>query len=541
MNKLLFYLVFLTFILGCQSKQKADLLFFNGHIQTVDATFKEVEAFVVSEGKIIALGNQKDLLEKYKADSQINLQGKFVYPGLIDAHCHFYGLGLFLQMVDLTQAKDFHDAVNMCMKFYARQQKNYLLGRGWDQNKWAGKSYPVNEELNNAFPDVPVLLKRIDGHAAIANDVALKLAHLTIYSKIAGGMLIQKNGKLTGVLIDNAVDLVERIMPVPSYKEKIKALMEAQHACLHYGLTSVQDAGLEPEIIDLIDSLQKTGMLKIRIDAMVSLTAANLALYLAKGVIIKERLQVNSFKMYADGALGSRGACLLKPYHDVPGYSGFLLISIADMESYIVKLAASPFQLNVHAIGDSTNRLILDLFAKVSPQIKNRRWRIEHAQIVDPEDIDKFGKSGVVPSVQPTHATSDMTWAIERIGAERIKHAYAYRSLLKQSGWLPLGTDFPVEAISPFYTFDAAVSRKDANGFPIYGFQIEEALTRKEALKGMTTWAAKAAFEEHKKGMLAPGMFADFIVLDVDLLKDDLHKIRAAKPTATYLDGIQIK
>ncbi len=531
----------LLVICSCAQKQPADALFYNGRIQTVDSVFNESEAFVVKDGKIVELGTQKELLNKYKADTQVNLNGQYVYPGLIDAHCHFYGLGLFMQRVDLTGAKDFKEAVSLCMKFYARQQKNYLLGRGWDQNKWPDKAFPTNEELNHAFPDVPVLLKRIDGHAAIANDYALNLAHLNIQTKIDGGELLQQNGKLTGLLIDNAVDLVENVMPKPSLKEKIKALMEAQATCFEFGLTSVQDAGLDPDLIELIDSLQTLGLLKIRVNAMVSLTPANLEYYLKKGIIIKDRLQVNSFKMYGDGSLGSRGACLLKPYYDLPEHTGFLLTSIPDMELYVNKLANSRFQLNTHAIGDSTNRVLLELIAKAGIKMKDRRWRIEHAQVVDPIDRIRFGALGIVPSVQPTHATSDMYWAEERLGAARLQNAYAYKSLLNQLGWLPLGTDFPVEAVSPFYTFDAAVSRKDANGFPLIGFQIKEALTREEALKGMTLWAAMAAFEEGKKGSLTTGKFADFIVLDVNLMKDDLHKIRNAKPLAVYLNGERVK
>ncbi len=541
MNRIIIYLIFLIPFLSCNSKKHADVLFVNGHFQTVDSVFTEVEAMAVRDGRILALGSVTALKSQINADTIIDLEGNHIYPGLIDAHCHFYGLGMYMQRVDLKEAKNFEDAVDMAIHFYSRQQKNYLLGRGWDQNKWPGKGYPTNDALNHAFPDIPVLLKRVDGHAAIANDYALKLANLNAKSTVSGGELLVKDGKLTGVLIDNAVDLVELIMPKPSLKEKIRALMDAQSACFNFGLTSVQDAGLDPEIIDLIDSLQQTGLLQIRINAMVSLTSDNLKLYLSKGPVYKERLHVNSFKMYADGSLGSRGACLLEPYTDFPGHYGFLLTSMDQMDDYIRQIANSPFQLNTHAIGDSSNRVILNRYGKVMDKIKDKRWRIEHAQVVNSGDLKLFGQYAVIPSVQPTHATSDMYWASERLGNDRIKEAYAYKSLLKQLGWMPLGTDFPVESVSPFFTFDAAVSRKDANGIPINGFQINESLTREQALMGMTIWAAKAAFEEEQKGSLKVGKFADFVVLKENLLKDNLYQIRNTKALATYQNGIKVK
>lgn len=541
MFRIVIILICLLNLLSCDSKKQIDILFVNGHFQTMDSLLNEVEAVAVSHGKIVAIGSQTELSKEFKPDSVIDLKGNFVYPGLIDAHCHFFGLGRFLQMVDLTGTKNFHEAVDQCIHFYSRQQKNYLLGRGWDQNKWPDKSYPVNDELNSAFPDIPVLLKRVDGHAAIANDCALKLAHITIKSKIDGGEFLISKGKLSGVLIDNAVDLVEKIIPQASLNENIQALLDAQKACFDYGLTGVQDAGLEPEWIDLIDSLQQAGILKMRIYAMVSLTPENLSLYLKKGPVNKDLLHVSSFKMYGDGALGSRGACLMQPYSDMAGHYGFLLTPPDQMEKYIQQIANSPFQLNTHAIGDSANRLILTMYSHVKEKITDRRWRIEHAQVIHAKDFDLFKQFGVVPSVQPTHATSDMGWAVERLGKERLLNAYAYKTLLNQLGWIPLGTDFPVEAVSPFYTFDAAVSRQDASGFPIGGFQIQNGLTREEALRGMTIWAAKAAFEEDRKGSLSVGKFADFVVLKENLLKDNLVKIRNAKAIETYLNGVKVK
>jgi predicted amidohydrolase YtcJ len=316
----------------------------------------------------------------------------------------------------------------------------------------------------------------------------------------------------------------------------------AQKHCFDYGLTSVTDAGLELNSIHVLDSLQQSGTLKIRIYAMVSLNDENLKEALKIGTYKTDLLNVSSFKMYADGALGSRGACLLHPYSDDVKNSGFLLTSPSKIQKYIYQIAASNFQLNTHCIGDSSNRLVLKFYSQYLSKNNDRRWRIEHAQVVHPEDIAKFKDYKIVPSVQPTHATSDMEWADERLGEGRIKNAYAYQILLKQNQWLALGTDFPIEHVSPFYTFYAAIARQNENGKPVQGFNPENALTREQALKGITIWAAKAAFEENEKGSIEANKFADFIICELDLLNEkDLLKIRNMKPKQVFMGGVKVK
>lgn len=526
---------------SCNLKEKVDAIYYNGQVYTVDSLLNKQEAFAVKEGKFVAVGSNSFIESKYESTVTVDLKQQYVYPGLVDAHSHFYGLGRFMQMVDLTGAKSWNECIERCKKFYETNKTSLLLGRGWDQNLWREKDFPTNEKLNELFKNIPVILKRVDGHAAIVNDFTLGLASINNKTKLSGGMVILNKNKPTGVLIDNAVDLVENVLPEISLNDKIKALNIAEKHCFDYGLTSVCDAGLELPIIHLIDSLHQKSLLNMRVYAMVSLNNQNLKEALKIGVYKTEKLNVSSFKMYADGALGSRGACLLHPYSDDVHNKGFLLTDINKMKSYILQIASSKFQLNTHCIGDSSNRIILNLYSKALPNNNDRRWRIEHAQVVSPSDMKLFKEYKIIPSVQPTHATSDMVWAKDRLG-NRITHAYAYQRLLEQNNWLPLGTDFPVEHVSPFYTFYAAVARKDSEGKPNQGFNIENSLTREQALKGITIWAAKAAFEENEKGSITPNKLADFIVTNIDLLNEkDLMKIRNLKPNAVYLNGKKVK
>ncbi len=541
-TKTIFFTIIVILFTACTSKQKADFIFFNGKVNTVDSNMAVNEAFAIKDGKFIGVGTNEYINSNFESLQKIDLHQQIVYPGLIDAHSHFYGLGNFMQMVDLTGAKSWDECVERCQKFYALHKPSVLLGRGWDQNIWADKKFPTNEKLNELFGNIPVMLKRVDGHAALVNDYVLKLANININTKLNGGLVITANNKPTGILIDNAVDLAEAVIPEISLSDKVKALKLAQQHCYEYGLTSVTDAGLDLPIIHLIDSLQQSGTLNMRVYAMVSLNNHNLQEALKIGVYKTEKLNVSSFKMYADGSLGSRGACLTKPYNDDTHNHGFLLTDIHKMRAYVLQIANSKFQLNTHCIGDSGNRFVLNLYSKVLPKNNDRRWRIEHAQVIDSSDFELFAKHSIIPSVQPTHATSDMVWAKDRLGNQRLKFAYAYQMLLKQNNWLPLGTDFPVEYVSPFYTFYAAVARKDANGIPTSGFNMENALTREQALKGITIWAAKAAFEENEKGSIETGKFADFIITDTDLLTEqDLLKIRNLKPKQVFLGGIKVK
>lgn len=533
-------LLLAPFLISCNVKQKVDLIVYNATVYTVDSTFSIAEAVAIKNGKILAVGTNKELQRDYEAKEQVDAQGKFIYPGFIDAHAHFFGYGLSLQTINLIDTKSWAEVLQKTQLFATQHPEGWLVGRGWDQNDWENKQFPTKEKLDELFPDRPVLLSRVDGHAAIANQLALETAGIKPGDMLAGGLIAVKDGKLTGLLIDNAVDLVKNKIPLPDAALRSKALLDAQKNCFAAGLTTIADCGLDHEDVSFIDSMQQAGKLDMRLYVMLSDAQKNYDFLFAKGKIKTDRLNVRGFKIYGDGALGSRGACLLQPYSDMPHQHGFLLQDPVHFDSIAAKLHAKGFQMCTHAIGDSGNRTILNIYAKYLRGKNDLRWRIEHAQVVNEQDFSLFGDNSIIPSVQPTHATSDMYWAGERLGRERVKNAYAYKKLKEQNGCLPLGTDFPVEDISPLKTFYAAVFRVDDAGFPEGGYQAENALTPEEALRGMTIWAARAAFEEHEKGSIQTGKLADFVILDTDLMKADATQVKKAKVIATYVGGKKV-
>ena len=534
-------LIFSVTLISCSQKKKIDLLVYNAVVYTVDSTFSRAEALAIDKGRILEVGTSADLQGKYDASNEMDVKGKFIYPGFIDAHAHFFGYGLGLRELNLAGTESWEDIITRLNDFSKNFSKNeWLIGRGWDQNDWSSKEFPDNKKLNEEFPDQPVFLTRIDGHAAIANQKALELAGIKAGDKLTGGEVEVKNGKLTGILIDNAVDLVSSKIPPPSGRRIKEGLLNAQQNCFAVGLTTIDDCGLDYQAILFIDSLQKRGDLKMRIYAMLSDNKPNYDFLFKNGKIKTDRLNVRAFKVYADGALGSRGACLLAPYNDKPHWSGFLLSSQQHFDSIAQILVQKGFQMCTHAIGDSGNRTMLKIYGKYLKGKNDLRWRIEHSQVIAERDFRLFGEYSIIPSVQPTHATSDMYWAASRLGNERIKGAYAYKQLLRQNGWIPLGTDFPVEDISPFKTFYAAVVRKDAKGWPDNGFQFENALTREEAIRGMTLWAAKSNFEETEKGSLEKGKLADFIIADKDLMKAAASELPGINVLATFLGGEKV-
>ncbi|MDA7731334.1 amidohydrolase [Flavobacteriaceae bacterium] len=525
-------LILIVLFISLQScKKSVDFIAFNGNIYTVNSDFNTASAFAVNDGKFVDIGNE-EILSKYNTNQKIDLNGSTVLPGLIDAHCHFYGLGLNQSMIDLTGTNSF----NEILEKISNKDNNIIRGRGWDQNDWKIKEFPNKEELDLIYPNTPVILERIDGHAYLVNQKALDIAGIDINTKSTNGTLLSKKGKLTGVLIDGPMSLIDNSFGEISLDNKIKALVSAQEICFKNGLTTVDDAGLSKDIIMLIDSLQKKELLKMRVYAMISNSENDVNYFIENGPIKTNSLNVRSVKVYGDGALGSRGATLKKPYSDDKHNYGKLVTSYKDIKDLANKLAEANFQMNTHAIGDSTINLLIDTYSKVLETKTDPRWRIEHSQIIDINDIKGYNNK-ILPSVQPTHATSDMYWAEERVGSKRIKGAYAYKALLEKSKVIGLGTDFPVEKVNPFHTFYASVSRKDLNDYPEKGFEFENALSREETLKGMTIWAAYLNFEEKEKGSIEKGKFADFIIIDRDIMKVEINKTPETKVLKTYLSG----
>lgn len=531
-------------VLLCSSciNQRVDLVVHHAQIYTVNEAFATAEAMAVQDGKIVAVGTNDEILKNYQADSVVDAKGATIYPGFVDAHAHFLGYGQSLYAVDLMFANSWEEVLERVQAFVATHPGNgWIRGRGWDQNRFPGKAFPTNAELNALFPDRPVLLERVDGHASIANDKALQIAGVKAGQTMVGGDFVVAGGKLTGLLIDNAVGVVERNVPPATQEDYKNWLTAAQQNCFATGLTTITDCGLSPNDIDMIDALQKSNDLKMRLYVMLSdKPSSYTSSYFTNGGYTTDRLMVKGVKVYGDGALGSRGAALLAHYSDQPGWGGFLLSSQAHFDSVAAKLINTDFQMCTHAIGDSANRVVLKVYEKYLKGKNDKRWRVEHAQILNPIDFDYFGKYSIIPSVQPTHATSDMYWAGDRLGAERLKGGYAFQQLLKQNGWLPLGTDFPVEEINPFKTFLAAVARQDAKGFPAGGFQMENALTREQTIRGMTIWAAKANRMEKQVGSIEVGKKADFILLDKDLMKVPTDSILHVKVLKTYSNGERV-
>jgi predicted amidohydrolase YtcJ len=416
-------LISISLIMACSERQKVDLIVTNATIYTVDSVFSTSQSMAVSHGIIVGLGSNQDISSKYISEKTIDASGKYIYPGLIDPHCHFLGYGLTLSNASLSGSKTWDEVVERLVEHQKEFPSSWVQGRGWNQNEWDVKEFPTNEKLDKAFPDKPVYIVRVDGHAVVVNSIALKMAGVNENTKIDGGSLIKVNGKLTGVLVDNAIELVRTSIPEIDRVTKEKALLKAQENCFAVGLTSVSDAGTDLNDVLLMDSLQKSGRLKMRMYAMLNPTAENFNHFLSKGVYTTDQITVRSIKLFADGALGSRGALLLQPYTDAPEVKGLQVETNDKLIAFCEKAAAAGYQVNTHCIGDAAVRLMLDIYSNFLKPSNDFRWRIEHSQVVDPNDLPRFGELKIIPSVQTTHATSDMNWADERLG-DRVKYMH---------------------------------------------------------------------------------------------------------------------
>lgn len=513
MKVLSFFTILLLFT-SCFKGEEADLIIHNAKIHTMDDEMNEFEAMAIKDGKIIELGAERKILNKYSAENEIDAQGRDVYPGFTDAHGHMLSYAEQKLSVDLVGCKSMAQLIVRTEKYQQKFNRDIIVGRGWDQSLWGDKEMPNYDQLNVAFPNTPVCLYRIDGHALLANQAMLKLAGITENTKVEGGIIHLKDGKPSGILVDNAMNLVISKIPAYASEEVMKALSEVEQELFMYGITSVHEAGIDYEDIDLFKKMIDKYGFSLEVYAMLMPSQENVSFAKKNGIYKHKNLSIRSFKVVGDGALGSRGAFLKKEYSDQHNHFGVLTTTPDAMRSVAKLCLETGYQMNTHAIGDSTNRILLELYQIAYEKNKDHRWRIEHAQVVDPKDFDLFAKFGVIPSVQPTHAVSDQRWAEARLGKERMKGAYAYNSLLKSNGILAIGTDFPIENIDPFMSIFSATERKNSDNFPANGFYKEEAITLEECLKGMTIWAAISAFEDNRLGSLEVGKDATFAIFE---------------------------
>lgn len=532
-------LVLLIFSQACNYQHmEADLIIHNATIYSVDEQWSTYQAMAIKDGKIIGLGAERDILNKYKAKERFDAAKQAVYPGFIDAHCHFIWQGSMLNQVDLTGITSLEETLER-LKNKSPNRGEWVLGRGWDQNLWEGQEFPNADMLDALFPETPVYLVRIDGHAAWVNSAALKIANIKGEEEVTGGKVLTKDGKPTGILIDRAIELVSSHIPQESEEETAKLIQQTEKLCFASGITALTDAGLPVETIRTLMKLDRAGGLKMNINQMV-LPGPDAEAFLREGHHHTDHISVRSFKLFADGALGSRGALLLEPYTDDPENSGLMLNPMDEYEHWAQICKETGYQLCTHAIGDSANRMVLDLYARHLEKGNDARWRIEHTQIVAPEDINKFGEYNIIPSIQPTHATSDMGWAEERLGPERLKTAYAFEQLRQQLGLVALGTDFPIEQIDPLATFYSAVFRSQLGSTDTTAFLPDNALSRKDALRGMTIWAAIAQFQENERGTISVGKQADLVILNRDLMKAPQSAFQNIEVVATFIKGEKV-
>lgn len=531
---------------SAQTGGAADLIVVNARIHTADAARPQAQALAVRDGRIIFVGSTLEAEALAGRNTErLDVGGRTVVPGLVDAHGHLTGLGELLSIVDLRGTRSYDEVVARIAEQARRLAPGtWVRGRGWDQNDWPTTAMPTHDALSRAVPDHPVILERVDGHATIANAAALARAGIdrTTPDPEGGRILNGADGEPTGVLIDNAGLLVTSQVPAPS-REELRTRTLAAIAALHgYGVTGVHDAGVLPAELAAYESLAREGRFDLRNYVMVAGDTASLAAAYRRGpqtALYDGRLWIRAIKLQADGALGSRGAALLDPYADEPDNRGLLLTSRERLDTVAAEALRRGFQLNVHAIGDRANRMVLDAFeqALAARPTADHRFRVEHAQILTPADIPRFAELGVIPSMQGSHQTSDMYWAPERIGFARSLGAYAWRSLLETGVIIPNGSDFPVESPDPLISFHSFVTRQDADGFPPGGWFGAQATSREEALLSMTLWPAYAAFMEREAGSLTPGKFADFVVLDRDIMSVPADEILGTRVLRTVLGG----
>jgi predicted amidohydrolase YtcJ len=550
-NALLVSTALIPLSLASQSKPAgpADLIVVNARVYTVDDGHPMVTALAVKDGRFLFAGSESEVRTLASPRTRVvDAHGNVVIPGMVDAHAHLLGLGTSLRDVQLAGSRSYDEVIaRVVERAKTAKPGEWVLGRGWDQNLWPDKKFPTHEALSRAVPDNPVVLTRIDGHARLANAAAMRAARVTAATRDPEGGRIERfpDGSPTGVFVDNANSLVDRAIPDLTTAQETDAILAAVAETNKWGLIGIHDAGVSKGTIDIYESLARNGRFNLRNYVLVAGDTADVNHYTAIGprsALYNGHVWVRAIKLYADGALGSRGAALLEPYSDDPQNTGLLVTPPAELQRIATLALRRGFQVGVHAIGDRGNRIVLDAYEAALKAVPtaDHRFRIEHSQVISPQDIPRFAKLGVIPSMQASHQTSDMRWAESRVGPERIKGAYAWRSLLNTGVIIPDGSDFPVEQVNPLISFHSAVSRQDETNWPEGGWYPAQAMTRAEALKAMTIWPAYAAFQEKLMGSITPGKYADFVILDRDIMTVPASEILGTHVVSTWIGGKQV-
>lgn len=527
--------ILLTFT-SCYKGESADLVIHNAKIYTLDGELNVYEAVAIRDGKIIELGPNRQILNKYSAEQTIDAQMRPIFPGFIDAHGHLYSQAQLDLQVDLNHTSSKKEIID---RLKSKEKVNgWIQGRGWDHSLWTKDTLLNNNFINKAFPNTPIFIKRLDGHAALVNQKAIEITGIDSITTIEGGLIERKDNEMTGLLLDNAIELITQQIPQLDEATMVNALINAQKNCIKYGITGVHEAGVYAEGRDIFIKATESEDWDLPLYLMLFPTDENLDFAQQEGHYENKYLTIRSFKMVADGALGSHGACLIHPYNDQPVSHGIMTTQLEKIKETCQVAKALDYQVNTHCIGDSANQYVLNTYASELKADNDLRWRIEHAQVVQPKDIALFKKHNIIPSIQPTHATTDMRWAEERLGKERLqKEGYRAQTFIDEGNIIALGTDFPVESYNPFRTFYAAISRQNEDGWPANGFLPEEKISRLDALKGMTFHAAMASFQEKLTGSLEVGKKANLIMLSNDILEISKEEVLKTNIIYTIIDG----
>ncbi len=538
MRKIIYFFFITLLFSSCFKGKNADLIIFNAKIHTMDAGDKVVQAMAIKDGKILEVGPDRQIMNKYAASESIDGEGKDIYPGFTDAHGHILSLVNQRLSANLVGSSSFNEVLVRLEKYAAKHKGEFVIGKGWDQSLWGEKELPTNQKLNELFPNKAVAIYRVDGHAVVVNDFFLRKAGITSETKVPGGIVVVQDGKCTGLLIDNAMDHIGKLVPDFTDNQKMEAIVEIQEELFQYGVTGVHEAGINFKDIALFKKMIDDDAFHLELYAMLMPTKDNFKFVEKNGIYKHKNLSIRSFKVFADGALGSRGACLKHAYSDMPNHFGMLTTTREEIDRIAEFCHQHKYQMNTHAIGDSTNKIIIDVLIKEAEVNPGHRWRIEHAQVLDLSDIARIKESGAIPSVQPTHAVSDMRWVEERLGAVRMEGAYAYQSLINECGMIALGTDFPIEHFNPFLTIHAAVQRKNGEDIPGGGYEFSEAISFADCIKGMTSWASLASFDEGRLGSLEAGKDATFALFEIPVRSKEVFQENFAK--MTFIKGKKV-